>query len=479
MSPSIEELPAVTTLGGEATQADSTPVSVTTAVGTTPSDPATVPEPAVPETVRPVRAKAAKKATASRRTAAKRSDPVLVPVETSAETTSEEAREALGETAPEAPAEAVAVTTAEAPAVAAPEVGTEASAVSVVETRAAAAQVPDPVTPSPETRVTEIRRVAAIETPRSSEPPEPLAENPPVTPIEPRTQTPPNQPAEPALEPPTDTAPELSALAPEPRTETAPEWLAATTPESSAATGSATLTGSGSGSESGASSETVPLEGVVDHATAAPGLAGVAGRTIRPGILERPGHTGELLALAAVETLGPRAGEWARRMRELYPAADADGLARLATMRAARVSAATGVLAATAGGYAPVVEYASVAWVQASVVLRVAAAYGADPVDPERAVDLLVLLRLHGSRESARAALENAVGEQGGGMLRAHPLEGVWRLATPLAARIGGWVVLRAAARLVPGAAVLVAALTDAAATDLLAARAIAHYRGL
>ncbi|MDR7279916.1 EcsC family protein [Catenuloplanes atrovinosus] len=211
----------------------------------------------------------------------------------------------------------------------------------------------------------------------------------------------------------------------------------------------------------------------------APVHAQVTAAGVRASILERPGHAGELLALAAVETLGPRAREWAQRTRELYPAADADGLARLATMRSARISAATGVLAGTTGGYAPFVEYASVAWVQASAVLRVAAAYGADPVDPERAVDLLVLLRLHASRESARAALDNAAGEHGGGLLRAHPLEGVWRLATPLAARIGGWLALRTAARLIPGAAVLVAALTDAAATDLLAARAIAHYRGL
>ncbi|MDP9798667.1 hypothetical protein J2S43_007179 [Catenuloplanes nepalensis] len=185
------------------------------------------------------------------------------------------------------------------------------------------------------------------------------------------------------------------------------------------------------------------------------------------------------MALSAVETLGPRAGDWARQMRDLYPAADPDGLARLATIRSARTSALTGVLAATTGGYAPVVEYASVAWVQASVVLRVAAAYGADPTDPERAVDLLVLLRLHASRESARAALDNATSEHGGGLLRAHPLEGIWRLATPLAARIGGWLALRTAARLIPGAAVLVAALTDAAATDLLTARAIAYYRHL
>ncbi len=196
-------------------------------------------------------------------------------------------------------------------------------------------------------------------------------------------------------------------------------------------------------------------------------------------IADRPGHAGELLTLAAVETLGPRARDWAAQMHATYPSAAPDALARLATMRSTQVSAAAGMLAATTGAYAPLVEYTFVAWVQAALVLRVAAAHGVDPTDPERAIDLLVLLRLHSSRESARAALDAAVGEHGGGLLRAHPLEGIWRLATPLAARVGGWAALRTAARLLPGAAILVAALTDAAATDLLAARAIAYYRKL
>ncbi|MCI4063238.1 hypothetical protein MRQ36_11910 [Micromonospora sp. R77] len=52
---------------------------------------------------------------------------------------------------------------------------------------------------------------------------------------------------------------------------------------------------------------------------------GVELRAVRARMLEHPGFAPELLALAAVETLGPRAREWAERLREAYPDADADG----------------------------------------------------------------------------------------------------------------------------------------------------------
>ncbi|MBQ1012097.1 hypothetical protein KBX53_14270, partial [Micromonospora sp. M51] len=55
--------------------------------------------------------------------------------------------------------------------------------------------------------------------------------------------------------------------------------------------------------------------------------------------------------------------------------------------------------------------------------------------------------------------------------------EAAARLAAPLTALAGGWVALRLVARLLPGAAVLAAALGDAAAADRLAARAVAVYR--
>ena len=52
-----------------------------------------------------------------------------------------------------------------------------------------------------------------------------------------------------------------------------------------------------------------------------------------------------------------------------------------------------------------VVDVGVLAWTQARMVLHMAAAYGVDPTDPERATDLLVLQRVHKVAETARLAL--------------------------------------------------------------------------
>ena len=137
-----------------------------------------------------------------------------------------------------------------------------------------------------------------------------------------------------------------------------------------------------------------------------------------------------------------------------------------------------GAAAALAGLFAPLAELASVLWTQANLVLHLAAAYGRDPAHPDRAVELLVLTQVHPDAASARAALAAARAADGpgeGAWPRA--AEAAWRLAAPLAAQAGGWLALRLASRLLPGAAVLAAALGDAAAADRLAARAMAAYR--
>ncbi|MEU6072739.1 hypothetical protein [Micromonospora sp. NPDC047074] len=201
-------------------------------------------------------------------------------------------------------------------------------------------------------------------------------------------------------------------------------------------------------------------------------------RVIAARLLDHPAFTPELLALAAVEAIGPRARDWAQRLREAYPDAGADGLARLATRRFVRQAGAGGATAALAGLFAPLAELAAVLWTQASLVLHLAAAYGRDPVHPDRAVELLVLTRVHPDAESARTALAaarspGAPGEAGW----PRAAEAAWRLAAPLAAQAGGWLVLRLASRVLPGAAVLTAAAGDAAAAERLAARAITAYR--
>ncbi|GLY25702.1 hypothetical protein [Micromonospora sp. NBRC 101691] len=195
-------------------------------------------------------------------------------------------------------------------------------------------------------------------------------------------------------------------------------------------------------------------------------------------LLAHPAFTPELLALAAVERLGPQAGAWAAALREAYPNAGSAGLARLATRRFVRLAGWGGATAALAGLFAPLAELVTVLWTQSGLVLHLAAAYGRDPVDPERAVELLVLTRVHPDTDSARTALVAARAETGEGEPPWDRVaEAAWRLATPLAAQAGGWLALRMASRLLPGAAVLATAAGNSAAVERLAARTITAYR--
>ncbi|MEO3780942.1 hypothetical protein ABGB16_29890 [Micromonospora sp. B11E3] len=195
-------------------------------------------------------------------------------------------------------------------------------------------------------------------------------------------------------------------------------------------------------------------------------------------LLDHPGFAPELLALAAVRALGPSARDWVAGHLAAYPGASADGLARLATRRFVRLAGAGGATAALAGVFAPVAELAAVLWTQANLVLHLAAAYGRDPLDRDRAVELLVLTRVHPDAESARSALAAAEAASGPGEQPwPRAAEAAWRLAAPLAAQAGGWLGLRLASRLLPGAAALAAAAGDSAAAERLAARAVAAYR--
>ncbi|MFI6267303.1 hypothetical protein [Micromonospora zamorensis] len=201
-------------------------------------------------------------------------------------------------------------------------------------------------------------------------------------------------------------------------------------------------------------------------------------RAVAAHVLDHPGFAPELLALAAVRALGPGAADWAARLRARYPDAPADGLARLATRRFVRSAGAGGATAALAGFFAPLAELTSVLWTHANLVLHLAAAYGRDPAHPDRAVELLVLTQVHPDAASAEAALA-AAQAAGDPVEGAWPraAEAAWRLAAPLTAQAGGWVALRLVSRLLPGAAVLAAALGDAAAAGRLASRAVAVYR--
>ena len=196
-------------------------------------------------------------------------------------------------------------------------------------------------------------------------------------------------------------------------------------------------------------------------------------------MLDHPGFAPELLALAAVRASGPARPSGPRGCATAYPDAPADGLARLATRRFVRSAGAGGATAALAGLFAPLAELAAVLWTHAEPGAAPGGgvrqgsgasgpggrAAGADPGAPGR-----------GERARRRWPPREAAGDPvEGAWPRA--AEAAWRLAAPLTAQAGGWVALRLAARLLPGAAVLAAALGDAAAADRLAARAMAAYR--
>ncbi|MEE6258632.1 hypothetical protein [Plantactinospora sonchi] len=200
-------------------------------------------------------------------------------------------------------------------------------------------------------------------------------------------------------------------------------------------------------------------------------------------IIDHPGYAPELLALAAVQALGPEAAAWAARLRTAYPTATPAGLARLATRRYVRISGIGAALSIGTGVLAPVAELATLVWSQAELALRLAAAYGLDPTEPERAADLLVLTRIHPDHQSARAALAAAEGVVNGDGpdWDSEPADRItqaaWRLGAPTLARTTGWLALRLTTRLLPGATVLAAGLAGASATERLAARATTLYR--
>ncbi|MCA2212592.1 hypothetical protein [Jidongwangia harbinensis] len=188
-----------------------------------------------------------------------------------------------------------------------------------------------------------------------------------------------------------------------------------------------------------------------------------------------PGHSPELLALAAVQTIGPRAQEWALRTRESYPNASAESLARLAQRQFVRFGSVGGLFAAVAGTYAPMALLASNALTYAELILHVAAAYGIDPTDERRAADLLVLANVHPSREDAEAAL--AAARQPAYEDDATLTDAVWRLGRMVAVQAGAWMAVRAVNRVLPGTALLAAVMTSRNGARTMGGKATAFYR--
>ncbi|MFC3737686.1 hypothetical protein [Paractinoplanes deccanensis] len=188
-------------------------------------------------------------------------------------------------------------------------------------------------------------------------------------------------------------------------------------------------------------------------------------------LIADPARAPELLAIAAVQTLGPRAQEWAARMRDAYPTATPAALARLATRQFTRFGSLTSVLGAIAGSYAPVALLGAAALTDAELTLHIAAAYGLDPTDEERAADLLVIARVHRTKADAVGALAEA----------RRPAydskEPLWRLAGLFTAQTAAWAAVKRINRRFPGTSLLAAIVVNTAAADATAARANKYFR--
>jgi hypothetical protein len=181
-------------------------------------------------------------------------------------------------------------------------------------------------------------------------------------------------------------------------------------------------------------------------------------------LLANPGRAPELLALTAVQTLGPRARIWAAETRDNYPQATDEALSRLAATQFTRGGTVASALGALAGSYAPAALLASAAVTQAEITLHIAAAFGHDPTDPDRAADLLVIAGIYPTVEQARAAMTAKTTT-----LR--------QLAGRAATQTGAWALIKLATKYLPGTAFLTAVLKGTSKAKTAAARADAYYR--
>ncbi|MFB9236846.1 EcsC family protein [Plantactinospora siamensis] len=194
-----------------------------------------------------------------------------------------------------------------------------------------------------------------------------------------------------------------------------------------------------------------------------------------------PQYAPEHLALEAVRRLGPEAARWAERARAAGPEVAGDELAQRVIRKFLNLARLSGAVSGAAGLPGAIIDVGVLAWTQARMVLHIAAAYGVDPTQSERATDLLVLQRVHKVAESARLALGVAAGRERAGELFARtdtPLrQALLRLGVRLARMAGVRAAKRMLAKAVPGAGVLLGTWANSSATAELARRAQDMYR--
>jgi hypothetical protein len=195
-----------------------------------------------------------------------------------------------------------------------------------------------------------------------------------------------------------------------------------------------------------------------------------------------PQYAPEHLTLEAIARLGPPARAWVDRTRAQYPGIPADTVAQIAARRFTAFARLSGAAAGATGLPGAVIDVGVLAWTQARMVLHIAAAYGVDPTDPERATDLLVLQNVHKYAETARTALAVARGhEQAGALFSKGPSAPMARVLVQLGLKLAHMAGVKAAkkmfAKMVPGASIILGTWANSAATKDLAKRTVALYR--
>lgn len=234
------------------------------------------------------------------------------------------------------------------------------------------------------------------------------------------------------------------------------------------------------------------------------------------GLWSRPGYAPELLALDAVRRLGPQTRHQLHWLHERYPDADLTRFGPLACRRFVRQATVAGVATGLSGPPGALADLAYLTRLQAGLVLQLAGGYGLPRDDCRRAAELLVLQDVHAEVAAAESALATALGSvsdkppapgtaggsatgadgrraaAGGGVAggRAagdgaahgagqasapHRLRETWRFARTGVLR---FAVARSAARLLPGAGLLIGLASGAGGAQRFATRALRYYAG-
>jgi hypothetical protein len=207
------------------------------------------------------------------------------------------------------------------------------------------------------------------------------------------------------------------------------------------------------------------------------GVAGAAGRTVGIWSVVRaqPRLAPAALAVAAVERFAGSARDEADWLRRTYPGVEPARLAREAVRAAGRRSRYATGAALIGGPIGAAAGVSALTWAHARLVLDIAAAFGHDPGDPARAIEVLVLLGAYPDAGTARSAVSELLGDQDVDA----PIDDGHRTAASMRATVSARLAGRLAGRLVPGTTAVLDAFRTAADTERLAHRVIRYYRGI